>query len=449
MEQQNEQQEEFVKQPSETMIYISNLPFSTTDEQLAGLFEGFEVKTAYIAVRKNGRSKGFGFVNLADPADQAKAIEQVSGKSVEGRTISAKIALNDTRRNERGELKEEFKNQQTRRPRRNRQEDNEPEAEPSKTAIYVSNLPQSANNETLNQIFAEFAIKSVSVGTRNGICKGFGFVEFENVEDQQKALSYNEKEVDGNKIEVAVANNYLGPNKRRRRRKRVQQDSSNQRSFAPRRAQKPRSSQTTLYVANLPYDIEDVDLAQIFEEFHAKDAYIATRRGGRSKGFGFVEFENHSDQQNALDALDKSEVNGREISVKVAEDRTAEELNNPNRSRPRRVRPARSEREKSETMIYVSNLPFSLDDEKFSALFSDFSVEKAYVATRGNGRSKGFGFVNFNSNEDQSKALEKVDGMELEGRKIGAQVAFKRVEQPEEASAPAVENSTPAAKEEN
>jgi RNA recognition motif-containing protein len=75
-------------------------------------------------------------------------------------------------------------------------------------------------------------------------------------------------------------------------------------------------------------------------------------------------------------------------------------------------------------MIYVSNLPFSVDDKRLSEIFTGYKVKNAYVAVRRNGRSKGFGFVDFGSSEDQQKAL-KLNGHEVDGRPLTIQVANK------------------------
>jgi hypothetical protein len=45
------------KEPSSTMLYVSNLPFSFEDADLKAVFQGFEVTSAYVATRRNGRSK--------------------------------------------------------------------------------------------------------------------------------------------------------------------------------------------------------------------------------------------------------------------------------------------------------------------------------------------------------------------------------------------------------
>jgi RNA recognition motif-containing protein len=92
-------------------------------------------------------------------------------------------------------------------------------------------------------------------------------------------------------------------------------------------------------------------------------------------------------------------------------------------SQPRR-RVTNEKREPSLTLLYVSNLPFTVEDAALQKIFAGFKVSKAYVAKRGNGRSKGFGFVEFANNEEQQKAL-KLNGQEFEGRPLTIQVANK------------------------
>lgn len=77
-------------------------------------------------------------------------------------------------------------------------------------------------------------------------------------------------------------------------------------------------SATTLFVANLPFAVDDKALQEIFQGFNPSAAHVVTKRNGRSKGFGFVEFKNAEDQQKALAAVDKKQVQGRELIVKIA-----------------------------------------------------------------------------------------------------------------------------------
>jgi RNA recognition motif-containing protein len=70
-------------------IYISNLSFAVIDEDLRSYFAEYgEVSSAKVIVDKfTNRSKGFGFVEMADDAAAKKAIEELDGATVDGRTI--------------------------------------------------------------------------------------------------------------------------------------------------------------------------------------------------------------------------------------------------------------------------------------------------------------------------------------------------------------------------
>ena len=70
-------------------IYVSNLSFKLQDEDLKQVFAGFgEVSSAKV-IRDNqsGRSRGFGFVEMASDDDARAAIEKLNGTEVDGRTI--------------------------------------------------------------------------------------------------------------------------------------------------------------------------------------------------------------------------------------------------------------------------------------------------------------------------------------------------------------------------
>ena len=70
-------------------LYVGNLPYSMKDEDLQNLFaEAGEITSAVVINDKySGRSKGFGFVEMANDEEADKAIEDFNGKEVEGRAI--------------------------------------------------------------------------------------------------------------------------------------------------------------------------------------------------------------------------------------------------------------------------------------------------------------------------------------------------------------------------
>ena len=75
-------------------LYVGNLPFSVTEEDLRKLFESYGELSEVVLIKDkySGRSKGFGFVTIDDDAAAKKAIEEMNGKDVEGREIKVSEA---------------------------------------------------------------------------------------------------------------------------------------------------------------------------------------------------------------------------------------------------------------------------------------------------------------------------------------------------------------------
>lgn len=70
--------------------------------------------------------------------------------------------------------------------------------------------------------------------------------------------------------------------------------------------------------------------------------------------------------------------------------------------------------------LYVGNLPFALTEDQLKEHFSKYGeiTEVVLITDRRTGRSKGFGFVTFAEDEVANKAMEEMNGKELEGRSI-------------------------------
>jgi RNA recognition motif-containing protein len=75
-----------------------------------------------------------------------------------------------------------------------------------------------------------------------------------------------------------------------------------------------------LFVGSLPWAVNDEGLKQAFSSYGkvVSATVVVDRRSGRSKGFGFVEMENDSEAKAAIEALNGSELNGRNIVVNEA-----------------------------------------------------------------------------------------------------------------------------------
>lgn len=75
-----------------------------------------------------------------------------------------------------------------------------------------------------------------------------------------------------------------------------------------------------IFVARLSYDTTQDELQSLFEQYGDVDSakVIMDRETGRSKGFGFVEMPNDDEALSAIEALNETELDGREIVVKKA-----------------------------------------------------------------------------------------------------------------------------------
>ncbi len=75
-------------------IYVGNLPFDATDGDLRALFADYGTITSasVITDRDTGRSRGFGFVELADEALAGKAVGQLDGQEFNGRRLTVNKA---------------------------------------------------------------------------------------------------------------------------------------------------------------------------------------------------------------------------------------------------------------------------------------------------------------------------------------------------------------------
>lgn len=84
------------------------------------------------------------------------------------------------------------------------------------------------------------------------------------------------------------------------------------------------------------------------------------------------------------------------------------------------------------TKLFIGNLSYSVTDDKLREIFEAVGkVESAVVITdRESNRSKGFGFVEMGSEDEAKKAIQELDGKEVEGRPLVVNEARPREERP-------------------
>eukprot|EP00262_Sarcandra_glabra_P013105 TRINITY_DN355_c0_g1_i1.p1 TRINITY_DN355_c0_g1~~TRINITY_DN355_c0_g1_i1.p1 ORF type:complete len:299 (+),score=70.83 TRINITY_DN355_c0_g1_i1:284-1180(+) len=184
-------------------------------------------------------------------------------------------------------------------------EDSYPEP-PEEAKLFVGNLPFDVDSEKLAQLFDKAGIVEVAEVIYNretDQSRGFGFVTMSTVEEAEKAVEmFNRYDVNGRLLTV----NKAAP-----------------RGSRPERAPRGFEPSLRIYVGNLPWQVDDARLEQIFSE-HGKvvDARVVYDRDtGRSRGFGFVTMSSQTDLDDAIAALDGQSLDGRAIRVNVAEER--------------------------------------------------------------------------------------------------------------------------------
>ncbi|GAA96791.1 uncharacterized protein L969DRAFT_612225 [Mixia osmundae IAM 14324] len=86
-------------EPSKTLLFVAQLPNNTDDNGLKSLFTdvGLTVTSSKVIVYNSGpnkgKSRGYGFVHVADEAQQKKAIEKLHDKDIDGRPVQVKVAV--------------------------------------------------------------------------------------------------------------------------------------------------------------------------------------------------------------------------------------------------------------------------------------------------------------------------------------------------------------------
>jgi RNA recognition motif-containing protein len=82
--------------------------------------------------------------------------------------------------------------------------------------------------------------------------------------------------------------------------------------------------------------------------------------------------------------------------------------------------------------LHVGNLPFTVDEEEFKNLFSDYNAEEVtLIKDKFSGRSKGFGFVTISDEEVAQKAISELNGKDVQGRELKVSEARPMEERPE------------------
>ncbi|KAI4298478.1 hypothetical protein L6164_032032 [Bauhinia variegata] len=345
-----------------TSLYVGDLDINVTDSQLYDLFNqvGQVVSVRVCRDLTSRRSLGYGYVNYSNPQDAARALDVLNFTPLNGKHIRIMYSHRDPSIRKSGAGN-----------------------------IFIKNLDKAIDHKALHDTFSAFGhILSCKVATdSSGQSRGYGFVQFDNEESAQKAIEklngmlLNDKQV------------YVGPFLRKQER----ESSTDKAKF------------NNVFVKNLSESTTDEDLKNIFGEFGAITSAVVMRDGeGKSKCFGFVNFESTDDAARAVEALNGKKIDDKEWYVGKAQKKSERELE-------LKLKFEQSMKEAADKYqganLYVKNLDDNIGDDKLKDLFSPFgTITSCKVMRDPNGISRGSGFVAFSTPEEASRALLEMNG---------------------------------------
>ncbi|CAN6586720.1 unnamed protein product [Malus baccata var. baccata] len=182
-----------------------------------------------------------------------------------------------------------------------------------------------------------------------------------------------------------------------------------------------------LYVGNLPYNLTSTQLAEVFGEAGTVvfSEIIYDRVTDRSRGFGFVTMSTVEEAQDAIRMFDGSQIGGRTVKVNFPEVPIGGEREMLGPNRPRTGFKVYID---SPHKVYAGNLSWGLTSQGLKDAFEDQPglLGAKVIYERVSGRSRGFGFVTFETNEAAESAVAAMNGVEVDGRPLRLNMAAER-----------------------
>lgn len=265
-------------------------------------------------------------------------------------------------------------------------------------SLYVGELDPSVTEAMLFELFSSIGqVASIRV-CRDAVTRrslGYAYVNYNNTADGERALEdLNYTSIKGRPCRIMWS----------------------QRDPALRK-----TGQGNVFIKNLDAAIDNKALHDTFSQFgNILSCKVAQDELGNSKGYGFVHYETAEAANSAIKSVNGMLLNDKKVFV--------------GHHIAKRDRQSKIEELKANfTNVYIKNIDESVTDEEFTKLFEPYGeVVSATITRDENGKSRGFGFVNFASHESAAKAVEELNDKEFHGKNLYVGRAQKKHEREEE-----------------
>ncbi|KAF5966437.1 polyadenylate-binding cytoplasmic nuclear [Fusarium coicis] len=265
-------------------------------------------------------------------------------------------------------------------------------------SLYVGELDPSVTEAMLFELFSQIgAVASIRV-CRDAVTRrslGYAYVNYNATADGEKALEeLNYTLIKGRPCRIMWS----------------------QRDPALRK-----NGQGNVFIKNLDVAIDNKALHDTFAAFgNILSCKVAQDENGNSKGYGFVHYETDEAASQAIKHVNGMLLNEKKVYV--------------GHHIPKKDRQSKFEEMKANfTNVYVKNIAPEVTEDDFRELFEKFGdVTSSSLARDQEGKSRGFGFVNFTTHEAASKAVDDLNGKDFHGQDLYVGRAQKKHEREEE-----------------
>uniref|UniRef100_A0A3B3S1D7 Poly(A) binding protein, cytoplasmic 1-like n=1 Tax=Paramormyrops kingsleyae TaxID=1676925 RepID=A0A3B3S1D7_9TELE len=390
-------------------LYVGDLHPDVTE---AMLYQKFSPAGPIMSIRVcrdiiTRRSLGYAYINFHQPADAECALDTMNYEVIKGRPIRIMWSQRDPRLRKSGVGN-----------------------------IFIKNMDESIDNKALFDTFSAFGnILSCKVVCDENGSKGYGFVHFETQEAANRAIETmngmllndrkvleRDRQLTSGKTEPVSCSlgknvlmstfGFVGHFKSRKDR---------EAEFGAKAMEF-----TNVYVKNFGEDVDDEKLKEVFSEYgRTLSVRVMMDERGRSRGFGFVNFESHEDAQKAVEQMNGKELSGRVIYVGRAQKRL--ERQGELKRKFEQMKQERLHRYQG-VNLYVKNLDDSIDDERLRKEFAPYGTITSAKVMMDGGHSKGFGFVCFSSPEEATKAVTEMNGRIVSTKPLYVALAQRKEE---------------------